>query len=247
MKEFFEEFIKSYDMHNPRINYKYYHSYRVMDLMHLLAKDKKLSPDDTKIAECIGLFHDIGRFIQEEQIGCFNDLILDHGDIGSSYIKKENVLSKCHLAKKDYPIVYKAIKNHNKFHIENSLNEREMLFSKLIRDADKLDILYALGNSQIKDKISEDNSQISKEVKDAFFKGISVTKSIAKNKNDKLIIVFSFIFDIYMDTTMNIIKNNDYYNKIYERLENKEIFAPYIKYINEYINERTDNNVRKKI
>ena len=66
MKEFFEEFIKSYDMHNPRINYKYYHSYRVMDLMHLLAKDKKLSPDDTKIAECIGLFHDIGRFIQEE-------------------------------------------------------------------------------------------------------------------------------------------------------------------------------------
>ena len=53
------------------------------------------------------------------------------------------------IDKEDYQVVYTAIKNHNKFVIESNLTERELLFSKLIRDADKLDILYALGNKEI--------------------------------------------------------------------------------------------------
>ena len=247
MKEFFDEFIKKYDMHNPRLNYKYYHSYRVMDMMTLLAKNKELSPEDIHLAKCIGLFHDIGRFIQYQKIEDFNDLLLDHGDIGVSYLKKENVLSRCHIAKEDYEIVYKAIKCHNKFAIDKSLNSRELLFSKLIRDADKLDILYALSNKDIKEIINEDNSKISSNVKNTFFKRKAVKKSAAKNKNDKIIIVFSFIFDINLDTTINMIKTNNYYNKIYQRLKNKNIFAPYIEYINKYIDERTDKYARKEI
>ena len=247
MKEYFDTFIKNYDMHNPRLNYKYYHSYRVMDMMAFLAKNKKLSSKDIKLAKFIGLFHDIGRFIQYEQIKDFNDLLVDHGDIGATYLKEENVLSQCHIAKENYEVVYKAIKNHNKLAIDKSLNNRELLFSELIRDADKLDILYALGNKDIKETINEDDSNITKEVKETFFNGKPVEKKLAKNKNDKIIIFFSFIFDIHLDITFDIIKTNKYYQKIYKRLKNKEIFTPYIEYLNKYIAKRTDNYVRKEI
>ena len=38
-------------------------------------------------------------------------------------------------------IIYKAIKNHNKYKIEEGLSEKEKLYSKIIRDADKIDII----------------------------------------------------------------------------------------------------------
>ena len=240
METFFDNFIKNYDINNPRLNYKYYHSYRVMDDMYMLAKSQKLSPDDIELAKFIGLFHDIGRFIQYEQVDDFNDILLDHGDIGVAYLKELKALNHCHISKKNYQVVYKAIKNHNKFEINNSLNARELLFTKLIRDADKIDILYALSNKKLKPKINEEFIPISENVKKHFFEGKPISKGEIKNKNDRIIVVFSFIFDIQLNTTFKIIKKNNYYNKIYKRLKNKEIFKPYIEYTNKYINERTD-------
>ena len=35
---YFDEYTSNYDMNDPEINYKYYHSYRVMDVMGILAK-----------------------------------------------------------------------------------------------------------------------------------------------------------------------------------------------------------------
>ena len=37
-------------------------------------------------------------------------------------------------------VILKAVKNHNKFEIENNLNDKELLFTKMIRDTDKIDI-----------------------------------------------------------------------------------------------------------
>ncbi len=42
--------------------------------------------------------------------------------------------------KYDY-IIKTAVLNHNKGKIDEGLSEKEMLFSKIIRDADKLDII----------------------------------------------------------------------------------------------------------
>lgn len=38
-----------------------------------------------------------------------------------------------------YEIIKKSIENHSRLAIEKGLNERELLHSKIIRDADKLD------------------------------------------------------------------------------------------------------------
>ena len=238
--DFFNEYTSNYDLDNPRLKYKYFHSIRVMDNMIMLAKNMNLPYKDIELAKYIGLFHDIGRFEQYKRYESFNDHNLDHGDYASNYLKENNILAKYDIDKTDYEVVYKAIKNHNKFKIENNLSKRELLFSKMIRDADKLDILYALSNKDIKESIREDDGPVSALVADYFFNEKIIKNHPDSSKNEQLVTVFGFIYDINFGLSLDIIKTNDYYNKIYNRLKNKELFKPFIDKINEYINERID-------
>ena len=238
--DYFEEYIKNYDLTNPEILYKYYHSKRVMDNMEVLAKSMNLPIKDVYLAKIIGLYHDIGRFKQYTNHQNYDNELLDHGTYGKEILEQNKVLSKLDIPKEDYSVVYKSISNHNKYEIEKGLNKRELLFSQMIRDADKLDILYAIGNKKIKPYIYEDDSIITNEVKQTFLSKKTITKDKIKNKNDGLITMFSYIYDINFNSTLYIIKKNRYYEKILKRLKDKEKFTPYIDYIKTHIKERTN-------
>ena len=236
----FDEYVFNYDMKDPDINYKYYHSYRVMDIMELLSKKLNLSSKDVYLAKVIGLLHDIGRFEQDKLYGSFKDGKFDHGDYGVTVLKENNFLDNFDIEKEDYEVVYKAVDNHNQFKINEDLNEREILFAKLIRDADKLDILYALGNPEIKDLLKQDEEEISKELEINFFNEIPCNVNYVNSKNDTLVIIFAYVYDINFKETYKIIHENKYYDIIYQRINRKDIFKPYIEYTNKYIEERID-------
>ena len=155
--KYFDDYVGRYDMNISEINYKYYHSYRVMDNMIVIAKSMNLSLCDVELAKCIGILHDIGRFEQFKRFKSFNDLNMDHGDYGEEVLRQENALKHFDIKEEDYEVVYKAIRNHNKYQIEPNLNKRELLFAKMIRDADKLDILYAICNTGNINIMNEDD------------------------------------------------------------------------------------------
>ena len=236
----FDEYVSNYDMTDPDINYKYYHSYRVMAVMELLAKKLNMNEKDTHLAKVIGLLHDIGRFEQDKLFNSFKDGKFDHGNYGVEVLKQNNFLDNCNIDKSDYEVVYKAVDNHNQFKIDEGLTERELLFSKLVRDADKLDILYVLGNPNIKGILKQDETEISKELDIAFFNKTSGNVKDVKSKNDSLVIIFGYIYDINFKESYQIIYENKYYDKIYERINRKDIFNKYIEYANKYISERID-------
>lgn len=238
--DFFDEYANRYDMSVSEINYKYYHSYRVMDAMVTLAKSMNMTKEDIELAKCIGLLHDIGRFEQLKQFGDFKDCNLDHADYGVEVLKKENGLKHFDIKESDYEVVYKAIENHNKYAIEPNLNKRTLLYSKMIRDADKLDILYAIGNEKIKSIIREDDSTIDKRITEEFFKNKQVEKTDKETKNENIVMMFSFIYDFNFNASLAIVKKEKYYQKIYERLTHKELFKPYIEHVIKYIDERID-------
>lgn len=238
--KYFDEYVFNYDMNDPDINYKYHHSYRVMNIMEKLATKLKLQPKDIELSKVIGLLHDIGRFEQDKLYNSFKDNEMDHGDYGIKVLKETNLLSQTSLDESDYEVVYKSIKNHNKFTIEPNLTEKELLFSKLIRDADKLDILYSLGNKNIKKILRQDNSVISKKIETSFFNNQIGNIKDSKSKNDGLVITFCYIYDINFKITHQIIKENKYYDKIYERINRKDIFEKYLEHTNKYIDERID-------
>ena len=237
---YFDEYVFNYDMSDPDINYKYHHSYRVMNVMELLATKLNMSKKDIYLAKVIGLLHDIGRFEQDKLYNSFKDGKFDHGNYGVTVLKETNFLNKINIDKSDYEVVYKAIENHNQFKINDGLTERELLFAKLIRDADKLDILYALGNIEIKEILKQDDKEISIKLENDFFNNeIGNIKDI-KSLNDGLVITFCYIYDINFKETYQIIYENNYYDKIYERINRKDIFEKYLNHTNKYIKERID-------
>ena len=237
--KFFDEYTSNYDMNIKEINYKYHHSYRVMDNMVTLSKALCLPVKDINLAKCIGLLHDIARFYQFKKYNSFSDLNIDHGDYAIDILKETNALTYFDIDKCDYEVVYKAIKNHNKYEIEPNLNKRELLFSKMIRDADKLDILYALGDESLKEIFREDDSEISERITKEFYQNKPIRLNFKETDNENIISLFSLIFDFNFTISITILKQNKYYEKIFNRLNDKNKFKPYIENVYKYIDERT--------
>ena len=142
-KKEFETFVKQYDLKNKKIKRKFGHSFRVMENAGQIAKSLNLSGEEIELSKLIGLLHDIGRFEQEKIYKTFKDHeSIDHGDLGVDILEKENYIREYIVENKYDNIILKAIKNHNKLYIEDGLTKQELLFSKIVRDADKLDIFY---------------------------------------------------------------------------------------------------------
>ena len=104
----FDKYVSNYDMTDPDINYKYYHSYRVMDAAKLIATKLNLSERDIHLATLIGLLHDIGRFEQDKLYNSFKDIKMDHGNYGVEVLKENDMLDNYNINKEDYEVVYKG-------------------------------------------------------------------------------------------------------------------------------------------
>ena len=240
VKEAFDKYVSDFDFKVDDIEYKYYHSYRVQkysekisDMLNLGLKDKKLASD-------IGLLHDIGRFHQLEKYNSFCDKKFDHANYGAKILFEDNLILNYDINKCDYEIVKKAIRNHNKYQIEDGLNERELFFAKLVRDADKIDILNAFSSIRVLE-ICECDEEISPSVREEFFNNITVRNVNVKNKNDKIISMLAFLFDINFEVSYRIIKEEDFINKFYDAIKHKEIFKEYFDYANKYLDEVLKN------
>ena len=143
MNQEFEKYIKNYDLNNKEIHKKYLHSYRVMNLSKKYATLLGWKSHDIKLATIIGLLHDIGRFEQLKIYHTYNDTkSIDHASYGVKILFKDNLIKKFWKDENDYEIIKFAIENHNKYEIEKTNNQRALMHAKLIRDTDKLDIIY---------------------------------------------------------------------------------------------------------
>ncbi|MBQ9279541.1 MAG: HD domain-containing protein [Clostridia bacterium] len=220
-KREFMNYTNNYNQENVSISRKVFHSLRVMDISSEIAQKMNLSQEDVEIASVIGLLHDIGRFEQQTKFQTFNDLhSFDHGDVGVQILEKQ---IRKFIATSQYDRLIKvSVKNHNKFQIEDGLNDRELFFAKLIRDADKIDILYEATEIfwQGQEEIIR-HETISPQILETLYH-----KQLIKNENDtddqpvnSVIRLLAFIFDINFDESFEIIKSKDYLNKIINRFD----------------------------
>lgn len=240
-----KEFIKyteKYDLKNQNIKGKQLHSLRVMEISKRIAEMLNLSEEKIQIATLIGLLHDIGRFeqyIRFKYYGVIKEF--DHGDYAVQILK--NDIRKYIEDERYDSIIFKAIKNHNKYKIEDELNEQEEIFAKLIRDADKIDILFECENIFWKCKEKDiENSILSDEIYEKFKKKelIKIEKNRKYNNIDDLFITFAYTFDVNYNVSYKIIKDNNYINNTIKRFnfknqETNEKIEELIKILNEYI------------
>lgn len=227
-KKEFLKYTEKFDFEKEGIKRKQLHSLRVMEESKKVAKALKLNKEEIELAELIGLLHDIGRFEQynRENEQC-NEMLLDHANLGVEVLVKDDYIKKYIDDKHYIPIILKAIKNHNKLKIEDDLNEEELLYAKIIRDADKLDIFYEgveiYWNTK-KEKENIENSKISSKIEEQL-KNEKQVKKLGNEKNDtvdSLLMLLSYIYDINFRETLEIIDKENYVNKILNRFDFKD-------------------------
>ena len=246
-KQAFKEYVKNYDPEDKKVKLKIEHIERVSQLAKQMAEKLKLDEEDIKLAELIGLLHDIGRFEQIRIYHTFTDKkSINHGEYGAKVLFEDGLIRKFIETDEFDEIIKLAIINHNRDNIEDGLTERQLLHAKLIRDADKIDILYESIDIYYKNNEEEVNKSV---LSEKIYNEFTKKATIKKEKNvrlkfiDDITCVIAFIYDINYKTSFEIIKEKDYINKILDRYKfqdqsTKTKVDEIKKIANEYIKEK---------
>ena len=113
-KKAFKEYVKNYDSNNPKIKAKISHIQRVAINSKEIANTLKLNEENTKLAELIGLLHDIGRFEQVKRYNTFIDKTsINHGELGVQILFEDKIIRDFLEDNKYDKIIKTAILNHN--------------------------------------------------------------------------------------------------------------------------------------
>lgn len=241
-----QEFIKyteKYDLNNENIERKQKHSIRVMKISKKIAEGLNLTQEEVDIATLIGLLHDIARFEQYTKYHTFKDSeSVDHGELGVEILNRD---IRKYIETDQYDEIIKlAVKNHNKYKIQEDLNLKQKLFAQIIRDADKIDIFYESVELFWKGRESlVEESTISIEVFKQFLDNTQVKAENKKTPIDEVITIMAFIFDINFKVSFQILKEQDYVNKTLNRYnmhdsETKQKLEEIRKIANLYIEQK---------
>mgnify|MGYP000444064601 CR=1 FL=1 len=250
-KRAFKAYVENYDIENPNIALKISHTYRTMEVARKIAEDLGLNEENIKLAELIGLLHDIGRFEQIKRYNTFSDRkSIDHGDFGVELLFEQGLI-KNFIEDRSYDkIIYLAVKNHNKFKIQEGLNEEELLHCKIIRDADKTDIFVVCVEDTKKEEGDVYNykeigkQKISEELIKACRENKQIDRKYIVTEIDDYINNIFFLYDYNFLTGLKIIKENQYIEKLIEAVniheETKKQFDEILQIANRYIEKRIE-------
>ena len=228
-KKQFIKYVDNYDLGIEMIELKKNHSLRVMEISTKIAQEEKFNEEEIEIATLIGLLHDIARFRQYTEYHTFNDAeSFDHGNMAVEILEKEDFIRNFIETDKYDEIIKLAIKNHNKFAIEEGLTNEQNKFCKIIRDADKIDILYIALEIFWKNE----KEKVEKSIIDPKIKQYIDNRQLIKNsKNNKIEYVNSilrflgFLYDINFKTSFKLILEENYIDRMINRFKYKDEYT----------------------
>ncbi len=121
------------------ISLKVEHTGNVCRLIVRIGQEESLDEKRLLLAEAVALFHDLGRFPQYARYRTFKDSAsVNHGKLGAETLAKEGVLRD--LSQDEQELITAAVRFHNVFTLPDLEDPEALLFLRLVRDADKLDI-----------------------------------------------------------------------------------------------------------
>lgn len=214
------------------------HSLRVADLALMLAKSLELNETEAQLAFFIGLFHDIGRFKQLIEYNTFSDTkSVDHAELSVEVLKEGDFFTE--LTEGQEELIVLAIEQHNKLELTRNLMDKERLFARLIRDADKLDILHVITDYYTNPKAKPNHTltwempkgvAVSPKVSKQILNGELVAKEAVLSDLDIKVMQLSWVYDINYRPSFELMMENRYLEKIYNSMpKNDVVFEIYRK------------------
>jgi hypothetical protein len=217
-----EQFLSGDRQFCRNIEIKRDHTRRVCSEIVDLAESQGLAPGDIAFCESLALLHDVGRFEQYRRYGTFSDgQSEDHARLGIRILEDHRVLAPLDPEERD--LFYRCLGYHNRLRIPEDETSRCLQFSRLLRDADKLDIwrvvtAYYSAPAEPENPVLmlglSGSPEISDAVADAVTAGRLCDVKDLRTVADFKVLQMSWIFDLNFPLTYQRVDDREYLEKI---------------------------------
>jgi hypothetical protein len=251
LKTWFDKFVAGHycddDFINANIKIKHEHTRFVCEEMLYLADALKLNENQRFLAESIALLHDVGRFPQFVKYRTFSDpRSINHCELAVDVLRKENVLGD--LPAEEQKSIETAVKYHGAKMLPANLSGDTLLFSKMIRDADKIDIYRVVTQAYIQHRDDTDNFKLEIEFPDLPGYTPSILEAVLSGQlleyrdlrcwNDMKLCVLGWVYDVNFPATLKRIRQRGYLDLILTFLPDNNDTAKVRDKINSYVDFR---------
>lgn len=224
-RSWFSNYVGSYPATDPVV-LKKEHSLKVCREILSIGSKLNLDTERMLLAETAALFHDIGRFEQYNRYRTFVDHKSEnHADLGVKVLREKEILDL--LDKRSRDVIFKSILNHNRLHIPEGETESVVFFSKLLRDADKIDI-YRVVTDYYRDPSADRSAAIEldlpdiPDVSDEILHGLRTGRPAdhqrLKSLNDFKLLQLGWVYDVNFKPSLQIIHDRGYLKLLREVL-----------------------------
>jgi len=254
LKDWFKLYVASYyDLPGDGVQpilLKEQHTERTCKEIVLLGRESGLSDEDLLLAEITALFHDIGRFPQWKNYATFNDSASeDHALLGLEVIAQHKILMS--LSTEDRELIQTAILHHNVRKLPLDLPQRQDLFSRLLRDADKLDIWRIVirereGHGNLVETLAGDipmSNSMSGELVTELMKEKVPDFRLVRNRNDMILLRLGWVFDLNFPISCREVLKRQYVQRLCDNLPVRKEVHDIEKVLIAYLNNRAKENL----
>jgi hypothetical protein len=249
-KKWFSDYCRTFYSSNEEdrrnIALKEQHTDNVCKNIVHIARSLFPSENEILLAEAIALFHDVGRFPQYAKYKTFRDSIsVNHGVLGATVLLENRVLQG--LPENEQDLIIQAVKFHNAFAIPDIKDDRAILFLKLIRDADKLDIwrIFIEHYEEPEDERASaaglglpDVPEYSKGILSCLHKRQMASLLKVKTLNDFKLLQLSWVYDLNFEASFRLLLERNYINKIAAKLPDTTEIKEAIPFLIEFAEEK---------
>lgn len=222
LKKKYADYVKRFssedDSVQANLNIKIEHTKRVCTAARQIGQSLDLNPSDMNLAEVCALLHDVGRYAQYTQYHTFvDDKSVNHAELGAEILTQENMLRD--VETREQNIILKSVRYHNRLHLPKAEENTVLFFTKLLRDADKIDI-YKVVTDYYKTAETEVNEAIQLELPDipeispAVFEDIRqkrlVKKEHLRTLNDFKLLKMAWVYGFNFPETCRIVRERGY-------------------------------------
>ena len=219
------------DFVDTNVRLKTLHTAKVAEEITNLADDINLEQQQKNIATIIGLLHDCGRFEQIRKYRTFNDGESEnHAILAIKIMEEQKIIDD--LPADVQLMIKEAIKWHNAKTIElpADVPHDTLLYAKMIRDADKLDIFRVVKVSYeqyLKDpskannmamNFGQDTGKCSQAVMDDLLAHKQVEYTKLQTLDDRKLLQLCWVFDINFPPILQKLIDRGYIRMIFDAL-----------------------------
>jgi putative nucleotidyltransferase with HDIG domain len=235
------------DYVNAHLRLKQEHTRRTCLEINSLAQDLALDDNQQRVAELIALFHDIGRFTQFAQYRTYSDRkSTDHSRLGVEVLRQERILDSLSLEERRW--IETAIEFHGRRSLPSNLTGQTLLFAKLIRDADKLDIFRVV--TDLYNRYREDperftfeielpdEPEISPQVVEAVMNGRLVDHASLRTLNDMTLCQIGWVYDLNFNASLAALRRGGFLEQMFSYLPATDQIQAVRRRIFEYVDSR---------